>query len=71
MTDPRVTINVEVNVEQDVMDQAKRLLQENLEAHVNCRSSTVPRGDDERPPWDSQRVTSFWDAYFNRVTVDG
>jgi len=56
----RVTVNVEVNVEQDVMDQAKRLLQENLEAHVNCRSSTVPYVEEGRPAWDEDREKEFW-----------
>lgn len=60
----RVTVNVEVDVEQDVMDQAKRLLQQNLAEHVNCRSSVVPHVEDGKPSWDAQRVTSFWDTYF-------
>ncbi|AGC34388.1 hypothetical protein HVTV1_18 [Haloarcula vallismortis tailed virus 1] len=66
-----MTINVEVNVSPDEMDRAKRLLQENLAEHVNCRSSVVPQVEGGKPVWDAQRVTSFWDAYFIRVTNDG
>lgn len=71
MTDRRVTINVSGTISQDEMDQVKRLLQGKLEQHPNCRSSVGFHADDDGPEWESQRVTSFWDAYFNRVTVDG